>query len=154
MTSSQTDKQFLHDAIELARQNVNNGGQPFGAVLVKEGSIIGTGVNDVHLNHDPTAHAEIQALRHASSQHRTHQHPDATMYASGQPCAMCMTAMIQAGIARVVYAAGDDMGEPYGWATQPLYAAMRQPIGQQGIIVDYLPIKQKQNVYELWRKRG
>lgn len=153
MTPTQTDEKFLHDAVDLARQNVDVGGQPFGAVLVNDGVVLGTGVNEVHLNHDPTAHAEIQALRHASQEHRVHQHPGAVMYASGHPCAMCMTAMIQAGIGRVVYAAGDDMGEPYGWSTKALYAAMRQPVGEQGITVDYLPLEEKRQVYERWRNR-
>lgn len=97
MDAPQQDHDFLQRAVDLAQQNVEKGGQPFGAVLVRDSTVLADGVNDVHIDCDPTAHAEIQALRHAGHTHGTPKFDGTTMYASGKPCAMCMSAMIMAG---------------------------------------------------------
>jgi tRNA(Arg) A34 adenosine deaminase TadA len=111
------DHDCLQRSVELAIANATDGGEPFGAVLTRDGRMMAEGVNEAHVDHDPTAQAEIQALRKASSQLGTGSHSGATMYASGKPCAMCMAAMIQAGITRVVYCADDDVGGAYGFST-------------------------------------
>lgn len=153
MNTPQQDLVFLQRAVELAHENVAKGGQPFGAVLVKDGAILADGVNEVYLDSDPTAHAEIQALRRAGHAHATPQFDGSVMYASGKPCAMCMSAMIVAGVNRIVYAAGDDMGEPYGWSTAALYQRMRAPFGEQGVQVEYLRNEGKLKAYEAWKRR-
>ncbi len=90
-------------AVELALQNVNEGGQPFGAVLVKDNEIISEGVNELHKIHDVSGHAELLAIRRAQERFQTNELSGYTMYASGEPCPMCMTAMYFAGIEKVYF---------------------------------------------------
>ncbi|TDW56868.1 nucleoside deaminase [Oceanimonas baumannii] len=146
------DLDYLKASIALARDNVSKGGQPFGAMLVKDGEVLAEGVNQTYVEHDPTAHAEIQALRNAARAHRQSLFPGSTMYASGKPCAMCMAAMIQAGVSRLIYCAGDEVGERYGWSTEYLYQRMQQPFGEQGITTEQLPLEEKTAVFDLWQE--
>jgi guanine deaminase len=90
-------------AVELALQNVNEGGQPFGAVLVKDNEIVSEGVNELHKVHDVSGHAELLAIRRAQEKLQTNVLSGFTMYASGEPCPMCLTAMYFAGIEKVYY---------------------------------------------------
>ena len=78
-------QRFLRDAIELARANLESGGRPFGAVIVKDGEVIATGVNDESTN-DPTAHAELTAIRAASRKLGSRNLEGCSVYASGHPC--------------------------------------------------------------------
>lgn len=148
------DKTHILRAVELARNAVAAGGEPFGALLVCDGKVIAEGMNEAHINHDPSAHAEMQALRAASLALKTYTHPHSTMYASGKPCAMCMAAMIQAGITRVVFCADDDVGGQYGYSTETLYARMRQDFGNQGIVVEHLPVAQQKDPFEMWQHKS
>ncbi|MEH7385138.1 nucleoside deaminase [Bacillus sp. JJ1521] len=95
--------QFMKKAVELALQNVKEGGQPFGAVLVKDNEIISEGVNELHKKHDVSGHAELLAIRRAQEKFQTNELSGYTMYASGEPCSMCLTAMYFAGIEKVYY---------------------------------------------------
>ncbi len=147
------DKDYLMQAIRIAGENVTRGGEPFGAVLVHNEQVLAEGVNETYIAHDPTAHAEIQALRNASRKHATSSHKDTTMYASGIPCAMCMSAMIAAGVRRVVYCADDTEGAPYGWSTQHLYARMQKDFGEQGVIIEHMPLAENRPVFEAWKQR-
>ena len=100
-----TDDQFLAQAVSLAVTSVEQGGGPFGAVVVKDGEIIGRGANCVTLNNDPTAHAEVQAIRDACSNSKDFSLSGATLYVSCEPCPMCLAAIYWARLDRVVYAA-------------------------------------------------
>lgn len=148
-----SDQQFMQRAIELAHENVKKGGEPFGAVLVRDGQVVAEGVNETYKEHDSTAHAEIQALRNASKEHGVVRHFGTVMYASGIPCAMCMAAMIQAGVDKVIYCAGDDMGQAYGWSTEHLYKRMQGALGEQGIEVVHMPNPDKLLVFEAYKER-
>lgn len=149
-----TDEDHMTRAIALAMRAAEAGNDPFGAVLVRDGRMIAEGMNEVHVLHDVTAHAEIQALRAAGRGLGSTAHPHSTMFASGKPCAMCMAAMIQAGVSRIVYAADDDMCARYGYSTRSLYDRMKGEFGDQGIIVDHLPVAPRQDPFELWKMRG
>lgn len=155
MTSetSRFDEQMIHQAVTLALTNVDKGGEPFGAVLTRGEDIVAEGVNEAYIDHDLTAHAEIQALRHAGKAWRMAQHPNTTMYASGKPCAMCMAAMLQAGVSRIVFAADDDLGGPYGFSTADLYRQMQGDFGHQGIDVVHLPHPESREAFERFQAR-
>lgn len=95
---------FLSAAIDLARQGMrNNLGGPFGAVVVKEGQIVGRGCNQVTSSNDPTAHAEIVAIRDAGQNLKSFSLAGCEMYASCEPCPMCLAAVYWARIERVYY---------------------------------------------------
>jgi tRNA(adenine34) deaminase len=102
-----TDEAFMSRALELARRAETEGEVPIGAVLVLNDSVIGEGWNRPIAAHDPTAHAEIQALRAASSATKNYRLTNATLYVTLEPCDMCVGAMFHARVARCVYGATD-----------------------------------------------
>ncbi len=97
------DAKYMQLAIDLSVENVDNGGGPFGAVIVRDGEIIATGVNRVVANNDPTAHAEVSAIRHACDKLKTYRLEGCTIYSSCEPCPMCLSAIYWAGIKRLCY---------------------------------------------------
>lgn len=97
------DRDFLAEALRLAAANVRDAGGPFGCVIVKDGEIIARGVNRVTADHDPTAHAEVQAVREACRRLGSHQLAGCTVYASCEPCPMCLGALYWARPDRVVF---------------------------------------------------
>lgn len=105
---SQTDIRFMHMALELAQQASSGQEVPVGAVVVMGGSIVGRGWNRTISDRDPTAHAEIVALRAAAIETGNHRLPQATLYVTLEPCVMCLGAMVHARIERLVFGAYDE----------------------------------------------
>ncbi len=101
------DQAFMLAALEQARAAQAAGEVPVGAVVVMDGAVIGTGFNASISSHDPTAHAEILALRDAANRLGNYRLPDCVLYVTLEPCAMCVGAMLHARIARLVYGAAD-----------------------------------------------
>ena len=97
------DIKFMKKAIKLSIENIKNGGGPFGAVIVKNGKIIATGVNRVTANTDPTAHAEVNAIRKASKKLGTFDLAGCDIYTSCEPCPMCLGAVYWAHIDKMYY---------------------------------------------------
>ena len=102
-----TDEAFMRLALAAALRAKEAGEVPVGAVLVKEGTVIATGYNQPIASHDPTAHAEIAALRAAADALGNYRLPGCTLYVTLEPCAMCAGAMMHARLARVVFGASD-----------------------------------------------
>ena len=100
-----TDRELMHEAIKIANENIKNGGGPFGAVIAdKKGNIIATGMNRVTANNDPTAHAEVTAIRNATSTLNTFNLEGYVIYTSCEPCPMCLGAIYWAHLDKVYYA--------------------------------------------------
>ncbi len=93
----------MRKAIDLSKENVANGGGPFGAVIARDGEIIATGVNRVTSNHDATAHAEVSAIRNACAKLGTHDLSGCEIYSSCEPCPMCLGAIYWAHLDRLYY---------------------------------------------------
>jgi guanine deaminase len=147
-----TARDFLCQAIELARDNVRKGGRPFGAVLVKDGAVFATGINEIHTTQDPTTHAELQAIRAASRALGSPRLDGCVIYASGQPCPMCLSAMYLTGIGEVTYAYSNEDGEPCGVSTAAIYAELAKPLAHQSLKVTYLPVRPEEgDLYKMWR---
>ena len=102
-----SDSIFMARALELAREAERAGEVPVGAVIVKDGLIVGEGWNRPISTNDPTAHAEIVAMRAAAQKLSTYRLLDTTLYVTLEPCAMCAGAMVHARVKRLVYAATD-----------------------------------------------
>ena len=147
------DRQMIRKSVELAIANVDKGGEPFGAVLTKGQEIITEAVNEAYIDQDPTAHAEMQAIRQSGEILNTAHDSDITMYASGKPCAMCMAAMLNVKIARVVFAADDDLGDVYGWGTKALYDQLKNDFGQQGVEVVHCIDSKSKEAFEAYDKK-
>jgi tRNA(adenine34) deaminase len=113
-----TDDSWMELALKLAREAAEMGEVPVGAVIVKDGEILGQGHNRNLLDTDPTAHAEIVALRQAATRCGNHRLAGAAMFATIEPCAMCAGAMVHARLARLVYGASDPKTGAAGSALQ------------------------------------
>jgi tRNA(Arg) A34 adenosine deaminase TadA len=151
---TQTSK-FLCEAIELAYGNLEQGGRPFGAVLVKDGAVLATGVNRIDTTNDPTAHAELLAVREASRKLGSPILAGTTMYASGHPCPMCMAAMRMAGVSEVVFAYSNEDGEPFGLSSAAVYADLAKPFAEQSMKIRYEPARldTRPDIYVEWKRR-
>lgn len=101
---SAEDRRFMKMAIELSIANIDKGGGPFGAVIVRDGKVIAKGANRVVPNNDPTAHAEVVAIRNACRELETFDLAGCTVYCSCEPCPMCLSALYWAGVERICYA--------------------------------------------------
>ena len=117
----ENDKIFLLRAIEIASAGISEGGGPFGAVIVKDGKIIAEAFNRVVLNSDPTAHAEILAIRLASYVLKTHELNECILYTSCEPCPMCLGAIYWSGIKKVLYSCDRIDAEAAGFSDSLIY---------------------------------
>lgn len=146
-------ERYLRQAIDLARDNIGTGGQPFGAVVVRDGQVVATGVNEIHLNNDPTAHAELLAVRAAGQALGTPNLAGCAVYASTHPCPMCMAAMRMAGVDAVTYAFSNEDGEPYGFSSAAVYADLAKPFAEQSMTIAHVPVRldDRPHPYEEWQ---
>jgi len=122
-TAAADDIAFMGLALDQARQAEVAGEVPIGAVLVLDGRVIGSGLNQPIRSSDPTAHAEIVALRQAARERGNYRLPGGVLYATVEPCPMCCGAMLQARLARAVYGAPD----PKAGAARSLYRLLEDP---------------------------
>jgi tRNA(adenine34) deaminase len=107
MTQAELDHQFMQQAIEQAQLAALEGEVPVGAVLVRDGKVISKAFNQPITHHDPSAHAEMLALRAAAKAEENYRLPGSTLYVTLEPCTMCAGAMLHARLDRVVYGASD-----------------------------------------------
>lgn len=149
------ESHFLSEAIKLARANLQKGGRPFGAVVVRNGEVIAQGVNEILSSNDPTSHAELNAVRAASQVLGSPNLAGCTVYASGQPCPMCMAAMRMSGISEVYFAYSNADGEPYGLSTAAIYADLAKPFPEQSMKIRHLPPEPgtAPALYSEWKKQ-
>lgn len=143
----------LAQAVELAVRNAKSGGAPFGALLMAPDGATIAAVNETHLTGDPTAHAEMQAIRAAGRGGHGRTLRGFVMYASGQPCPMCLAAMHLAGIARIEYAYSNEDAEPFGLSTARITEQLALPLAEQSIPIDYRPVRlDASDPYEIWQR--
>lgn len=155
MPNMSNAQHYLREAIRLAQANMQAGGRPFGAVIVRDGEILMTAVNEIHKTNDPTSHAELNAIRAASQKLGTPSLAGCAVYASGHPCPMCMAAMRLAGVTDVAYAYSNDDGEPFGLSTAAIYADLARPFAEQSMKIQYLPVRLEgeADLYAEWKRR-
>ncbi|WP_449254589.1 nucleoside deaminase [Bosea sp. (in: a-proteobacteria)] len=148
-------RRFLCEAVALAQANIEAGGRPFGAVVVKDGAVVATGVNAIARTNDPTAHAELMALRAAGRALGTPDLSGCIVYASGHPCPMCMAAMRLASVEEVCFAYSNEDGAPYGLSTAAIYADLARPFAEQTMRIRHLPVRADEgtNLYAAWQRR-
>jgi guanine deaminase len=137
----QGNPEFMQQAIALAVENVTSGrGGPFGAVVVKDGKVIATGVNRVTATNDPTAHAEVTAIRNACAALAAFQLEGCEVYTSCEPCPMCLAAIYWARCGAIYYGNTAADAAKVGFDDAFLYNEMKKPLGERKIpIVRMLP---------------
>lgn len=143
---------FMAEAVRLAEQGMRQGaGGPFGAVIVRRGRIIARGWNRVTSAHDPTAHAEIVALRTACAKRRRFKLDDCELYSSCEPCPMCLAAAYWAGIPLVFYAATRTDAAAAGFADEWLYGELALPVTERRLLMRQTGRRQALKVFRAWR---
>lgn len=151
--NKEDDKSFLQRAVNLAAENVKSGrGGPFGAVIVKEGRIIAEAVNTVTAAHDPTAHAEINAIRIATKKLGDFQLKNCTIYSSCEPCPMCLGAIYWARPERLVFASSKHDAAKIGFDDAFIYHEMNQSIENRSIPTKYIKEDSFLEPFRLWKK--
>ena len=149
-----SDSTYLDQAIKLAFDNVEQGGRPFGAVVVKGGKVIATGVNRMQADCDPTAHAELLALRAAGKTLQSPRLDGCEVYASGQPCPMCFAAMRMAGVKKIRFAYSNEQAEPFGLSTAKIAVELAKPLrAQTGISFEHSPPENDPELYQVWESK-
>lgn len=152
MATGSDSESFLHHAIELAVDNVTSGrGGPFAAIVAERGTIVATGTNRVTTLGDPTAHAEITAIRAACKKRDDFELEGCTLYSTCEPCPMCVGAIYWARLDRVVYAATQADADAAGFDDEHIYDELARPPGNRRI-----PMVQKDSVdaqqpFQAWR---
>ena len=126
-------RRWLGQAVDLALENVRAGGRPFGAVLVRDGEVVATGVNRMLATCDPSSHAEMEALRQAGPALGTVDLSGSVLYASGHPCPMCLAAAVMTRVSAVYYVFSNADAEPFGFASTAAYQAL-------GVTLDPSPL--------------
>ena len=130
----QRELQFIQEAIKLARQGVtNNDGGPFGCVIVKGDHIVGRGWNQVTSTNDPTAHAEVVAIRNACNNLNTFQLHDCEVFTSCEPCPMCMGALYWARPKKVYYASSREDAAAIGFDDSFIYEELKAAIDERKV---------------------
>ena len=149
------EKRFLERAIELSRQGMQKGnGGPFGCVIVKDGEIVGEGVNEVLVKNDPTSHAEVVAIRNACKKLNNFQLTGCDVYTSCEPCPMCMGAIYWARTNRVIYANTKSDAAAVNFDDQFIYDEIEKLPQDRYIQFIHLPQEQALDVFLEWKNNG
>lgn len=139
-SSPESEAEQLREAVRLAAENAEAGGHPFGALVVRDGTVLATGVNTTQADADPTAHAEVAAIRAASRTLGTIDLTGATVVSSCEPCPLCRAAALLAGIERIVYAAPKETAARAGFELSPAGAALQEAWDRLGVLpVEHVP---------------
>ena len=151
--NSDKDQDYLKQAIELAIDSVDKGGGPFGAIIVKDHQVIGSGFNQVTLSNDPTCHAEINAIRNACSNINHFDLSGCTIYTSCEPCPMCYSAIHWARISRIVYAASEADAAEAGFDDRVIAEEICLPYTQRSILVENISCEQQLASFNAWKNK-
>lgn len=151
MTEKQ--REFMQMAIDASVENVKNGGGPFGAVIVKNGEVVAVGTNRVTANNDPTAHAEVMAIRAACQRLNTFRLSDCEIYTSCEPCPMCLSAIYWSGI-RIIYYGNNALDAArIGFSDQFIYDELKRPLIQRVIPAINLMRPEAQAAFRAWEEK-
>jgi tRNA(Arg) A34 adenosine deaminase TadA len=145
------ERTFMEQAIALSLRNARSArGGPFGAVVVKSGRIVGEGVNRVTTARDPTAHAEVVAIRAACRKLRSHDLKGAVIYTSCEPCPMCLSAILWARIDRMVYANTRADAAAIGFDDAWFYDQVSRPVGRRALPAKRLLGREARRAFAAW----
>ncbi|MFC2086090.1 nucleoside deaminase [Bacteroidota bacterium] len=143
----------MKEAIRLSIENIKKGGGPFGSVIVKDGEIIATGTNHVTRQNDPTAHAEILAIREAAKKLNTFDLSGCTIYSSCEPCPMCLGAIYWAHIDKIYFGNTKYDARKIGFDDSFIYEEIEKPFHARKIETIQLLDKEAFSAFKLWNEK-
>lgn len=143
----------MRRAIVLSVDNVRNGGGPFGAVITRNGEIVATGVNRVTANNDPTAHAEVSAIRNAAEALGTFDLSDYEIYTSCEPCPMCLGAIYWARLKKVYFANNKTDAKNIGFDDSFIYDELALPRQERKLASEILLHDEAMEAFRLWDRK-
>ncbi|MBE9467381.1 MAG: nucleoside deaminase [Bacteroidetes bacterium] len=143
----------MTEAIDLSIENIKIGGGPFGAVIVKDGEIIARGVNNVTKDNDPTAHAEVVAIREASKKLGTFDLSGCVIYASCEPCPMCLGAIYWAHLDKIFYGNTKHDAKDIGFDDSFIYDEIERPIIERKIDTSQILHNEAIVAFENWKEK-
>jgi tRNA(Arg) A34 adenosine deaminase TadA len=149
--NSPADEALLRRAIELARESVRNGGGPFGAVVARNGRIVAEGANSVTRSNDPTAHAEVVAIRKACAALGDFRLTGCTVYASCEPCPMCLGAILWSRADRLVFACARGDAAAAGFDDERIYRELARPVAQRELATLQILRAEGLAAFDAWR---
>lgn len=144
----------MRRAIALANASVERGGGPFGAVIVKDGEIVAEGSNSVTINTDPTAHAEVSAIREACRRLGTFHLEGCSIYTSCEPCPMCLGAIYWAGIKTIYYGNTRRDAADIGFADDFIYEELARPLDERRLPIRPLLRDEAQASFRRWTEKS
>ena len=148
-----TDKDYIDMAAELAEENVLKGGGPFGAVIVRDGKIIATGVNTVTLTNDLTVHAEINAVRKACEVLGTFKLDRCIVYSSCEPCPMCLSALYWAGVKSIYYGNTKEDADAIEFSDRFIYAQLDKAPRDRAIPCIKVNSERAIRAFRMWNEK-
>ncbi len=144
----------MRQSIKLAVENIRDGGGPFGAVIVKDGKVVATGVNRVTANNDPTAHAEVQAIRAACDKLGTFKLDGCEIYSSCEPCPMCLGAIYWAHIEKIYYGAGQHDADDIGFSDEFIYKELAKDKNERSVPAERLLNEEALEPFNVWKNQS
>ena len=144
----------MREAIKLSAESVRSGGGPFGAVIVRNGEIIARGENRVTVCNDPTAHAEVSAIREAAARLGTYDLSGCEIYSSCEPCPMCLGAIYWARLDRLYYAGTRANAANVGFDDAHIYEELPLDPSQRELPTESLLREEAQRVFEAWAEKA
>lgn len=148
-----TNDELMRTAIQLSIDNVKNGGGPFGAVIARDGEIIATGVNRVTDEHDPTAHAEVSAIRAAAKKLGTFDLSDCEIFSSCEPCPMCLGAIYWAHLRKLYFANNKTDAKDIGFDDSFIYDELALPLSERRLSSEEMMRNEAIKAFEMWAQK-
>lgn len=149
-----TNDELMRKAIELSIDNVKNGGGPFGAVIARNGEIIATGVNRVTANNDPTAHAEVSAIRAAAARLGTFDLSSCEIFSSCEPCPMCLGAIYWARLKKLYFANNKTDAKNIGFDDSFIYDELALPLAERKLSSEEMMRNEAIKAFEMWDSKA
>ena len=149
----ENNEKFMRLAIEKSLESVDNGGGPFGAVVVKDGEVVAIASNSVTIDNDPTAHAEVNAIRMACKKLGTFDLSGCEIYASCEPCPMCLASIYWARIGKLYYANTKVDADKIGFSDSFIYEEFAKPESERSIKVVKMLRNEAIQAFENWKNK-
>ena len=153
MKTTKDDRKFMGEAIRLANESVHHGGGPFGAVIVKDGKIIAGSSNSVTIDNDPTAHAEVNAIREACRKLGTFDLTGCRIYTSCEPCPMCLGAIYWSHIERIYYGNTRKDARDIDFADDFIYEELEKSLDERTVPIIPMMRDEALETFRLWREK-